>query len=43
VAPGFNAVLIRDKLELGAVYETPIWSQRDLHSNSLLVKMILRF
>ena len=23
VAPGFNAVLIRDRLELGAVYETP--------------------
>jgi hypothetical protein len=43
VAPGFNAVLIQDKLELGAVCETPIWSQRNFNFNSLLVKMILRF
>ena len=30
-------------LELGAVYQTPIWSRRDFNFNSLLVKMIIRF
>jgi hypothetical protein len=43
VAPGFNAVLVQDRLELGAIYETPIWSQRGFNFNSLLVKMIVRF
>ncbi len=43
VAPGFNAVLIQDRLEVGAIYETPIWSQRNFNFNSLLVKMIIRF
>ena len=43
VAPGFNAVLVQDRLELGAVYETPIWSKHDFNFNSLLVKMIIRF
>jgi hypothetical protein len=43
VAPGFNAVLVQDRLEIGAVYQTPIWSRRDFNFNSLLVKMIWRF
>jgi hypothetical protein len=43
VAPGFNAVLIPDKVELGAVYQTPIASENHLHFNSFLVKMVLRF
>jgi hypothetical protein len=43
VAPGFNAVLVQDRLEVGAVYETPIWSQHNFNFNSLLVKMIVRF
>jgi hypothetical protein len=43
VAPGFNAVLVQDRLELGAVYQTPVWSRRDFNFNSLLVKMIVRF
>jgi hypothetical protein len=43
VAPGFNAVLIPDKLELGACYQTPIASQHHTHFNSLFVKMVLRF
>ena len=43
IAPGFNAVLVQDKLEVGAVYETPLWSRHNFNYNSLLVKMILRF
>lgn len=43
VAPGVNAVLIPDKLELGAVYQTPIASENHIHFNSFLVKMILRY
>jgi len=43
VAPGFNAVLVQDRLEVGAIYETPIWSQHNFNFNSLLVKMIIRF
>ena len=43
VAPGFNAVLVQDRLEFGAVYQTPIWSKHDFNFNSLLVKMIIRF
>lgn len=43
VAPGFNAVLIPDRLEVGAVYQTPIASQRDVHFNSVLVKLVLRY
>jgi len=43
VAPGFNAVIVQDKLELGAVYQTPIASQNHIHFNSFLVKMVIRF
>ncbi len=43
VAPGFNAVIVPDKLEIGAAYQTPIASQNNLHFNSFLVKMVLRF
>jgi hypothetical protein len=43
VSPGFNAVLVQDKLEVGAVYSTPIWSRHDFNFNSMLVKMIIRF
>jgi hypothetical protein len=43
VAPGVNAVLIRDRLEMGGIYETPIWSAHGLHFNTLLLKMVLRF
>ncbi len=43
VAPGFNAVLIPDKLEVGAVYQTPIASEHHIHFNSFLVKMVLRY
>jgi hypothetical protein len=43
VAPGVNAVLIRDRLEFGGIYETPIWSEHGLHFNTLLLKMVLRF
>jgi len=43
VAPGVNAVIVRDKLELGVSYETPIWSAHNFNYNGVLVKMILRF
>ena len=43
VAPGFNAVLIRDRLEFGAVYETPISAQHNYKFNSVLVKMTMRY
>jgi hypothetical protein len=43
VAPGFNAVLIPDRLEVGVVYQTPIASEHHLHYNEVLTKMIIRF
>jgi hypothetical protein len=43
VAPGFNAVLIPNRLEFGAVYQTPIATARDFHLNEVVVKMILRY
>jgi hypothetical protein len=43
VAPGLNAMIIQDKLEIGAVYETPIASENHVHFNGFLVKVLLRF
>ena len=43
LAVGANAVLVRDKLEFGAVYSTPLATQRDFNFNGLLVRMNLRF
>lgn len=43
VAPGFNAVLIHNRLELGAVYQTPIASEHNFRFHEILVKMIIRF
>ena len=43
VAPGFNAVLIRDRLEFGAVYETPISAQHHYNFNSVLAKLTIRY
>jgi hypothetical protein len=43
VAPGFNAVLLQNRLELGAVYVRPITAQHDFDFNGLLVKMVLRY
>jgi hypothetical protein len=43
VAPGFNAVIVQDKLEIGAVYETPIASQNNFHFNAVLVKVVFRY
>lgn len=43
LAAGANAVVIREKLELGAVYTTVIASQRDFSANGLLVKMTMRY
>jgi hypothetical protein len=43
IAPGFNAVLIHDRLEAGIVYERPIWSQHGYRFDEVLLKLILRF
>jgi hypothetical protein len=43
VSPGFNMVLIQDRLELGAVYSTPMNTKRDFHFNTMLVKMVVRY
>ncbi len=43
LAAGANAVLVRDRLELGAVYSTPLATQRNFDFNGLLVKMVVRY
>jgi hypothetical protein len=43
LAVGANAVIIRDRLEFGAVYTTVLASQFNFNLNGLLVKMTLRF
>jgi hypothetical protein len=43
LAAGANAVLIRERLEIGAVYTTLIGSQRDVGVNGLLAKISLRY
>lgn len=43
LAVGANLVLIHDRLEFGAVYTTPLATQRGFDFNGLLAKMILRF
>jgi hypothetical protein len=40
---GANAVLVPERLEIGAVYTTVIASQRNLDVNGLVVKVTLRF
>jgi hypothetical protein len=43
VSPGVNAVLIRDRLEIGGAYGTPIVSQHNFNLNAVIVKMVVRF
>jgi hypothetical protein len=43
LAAGFNAVLVPQRLELGAVYTTPIASQRGFDFNGVLVKLVCRY
>jgi hypothetical protein len=43
LAVGANAVLVPERLEIGAVYTTLIASTHDIDLNGLLVKMTLRF
>ena len=42
VAPGVNAVLIPNGLEVGAVYQTPIASEHNFRFNEVLLKVVLR-
>ena len=43
LAAGANAVLVRERLEFGAVYTTVISSQSNISANGVLVKMTLRY
>jgi hypothetical protein len=43
VSVGANAALIREWLEIGAVYSTLVASQHNFDANGLLVKMTLRY
>lgn len=43
LAVGANAVLIPNKLELGAVYSCPLATQRNIDFDGLLVKMVYRY
>jgi hypothetical protein len=43
MAAGVNAVLVPDRLEIGAVYTTAIGSTHDIDVNGLLVKMTRRY
>jgi hypothetical protein len=40
---GANAVLIPNKLEIGAIYSRPITSQDWFNVNAILVKMVYRY
>jgi hypothetical protein len=43
MAAGVNLVLIRDRLEFGAVYTTPIATQNKFNFNGVLVKLLFRY
>ncbi len=43
LAVGANAVIVPNKLEFGAVYTTPLATQRDFDFNGVLVKMVYRY
>ena len=43
LAAGANAVLVPGKLELGAVYITPIATQRNFDLDGLIVKLLYRY
>jgi hypothetical protein len=43
MAAGANAVLVPERVELGAVYTTVVAGQGNLNVNGVLVKMVLRF
>jgi hypothetical protein len=40
---GANAVLVPERLELGAAYTTVLAGQNDPDVNGLIVKMVLRY
>jgi hypothetical protein len=43
VAVGANALLVKERVEIGAVYSTPLATQRNFDFNALTVKMVFRF
>jgi hypothetical protein len=43
LAVGVNFVLVRDRLEVGGCWSTPLYARRDFDFNSMLLKMIVRF
>ena len=40
---GANAVIVPERLELGAAYTTPISSQRNFDFSGVIVKMVIRY
>ena len=43
MAVGVNAVLVKEHVEIGAVYTTVLAAQHNFDANGLLVKMMLRY
>jgi hypothetical protein len=43
LAVGANAVLVQNRLEVGAVYARPLSAPGELDFNGLLMKMVVRF
>ncbi|HEY1861908.1 MAG TPA: hypothetical protein VGG61_16220 [Gemmataceae bacterium] len=43
LAAGADAVIIKNRLEFGAVYTTPIDTQHNFSANGLIVKLVLRY
>jgi hypothetical protein len=43
LAVGFNAVLQRDRLEIGAAYSTPLYTRNGFNFSGLLIRMTVRF
>jgi hypothetical protein len=43
LSAGANAVIVPERLEIGAVYSTNIAGQNNVNVNALLVKMVIRF
>jgi hypothetical protein len=43
MAAGANAVLVKERLEIGAVYTTVLAAQHNFEANGLLVKMVIRY
>ena len=43
MAVGATGVIIPNRLEMGAAYSTPLYTENDLNFNGLTLKMVLRY